>query len=69
MAIADYLFIPFLQVGAEGQTPRFVVQTAWADLQRVYVVLGLMLIAGLAVTGWLVRRMSLYQAVKLGEEG
>jgi putative ABC transport system permease protein len=68
-AITNSLFIPFLQVGTEGQTPRFVVQTAWADLARVYAVLGLMLIAGLAVAGWLVRRLALYQAVKLGEEG
>lgn len=65
---AGTLFIPFLQVGAEGQTPRFVVQTAWADIGRIYVVLGLMLLAGLASTVWLIRRMKLYQTVKMGEE-
>jgi putative ABC transport system permease protein len=65
---ANQLFIPFLQVGSEGQTPTFVVATAWTDLQRVYLALGGLLLAGLTSTGWLVRRMKLYQAVKLGEE-
>lgn len=62
------LFIPFLQVGSEGQTPRFVVQTAWTDIQRIYIVLGLMLIAGLASTTVMISRMKLYQVVKMGEE-
>jgi len=62
------LFIPFLQVGAEGQTPRFVVQTAWTDIERIYMVLGLMLLAGLAGTAYLISRMKLYQTVKMGEE-
>jgi ABC-type antimicrobial peptide transport system permease subunit len=62
------LFIPFLQVGAEGQTPRFVVQTAWTDIERIYIVLGLMLLAGLAATASLIGRMKLYQTVKMGEE-
>ena len=62
------LFIPFLQVGAEGQTPHFVVQTAWTDIQRIYVVLGLMLVAGLASTTVMISRMKLFQVVKMGEE-
>jgi putative ABC transport system permease protein len=62
------LFIPFLQVGSEGQTPRFVVQTAWTDIERIYVVLGLMLIAGLASTTVMISRMKLFQVVKMGEE-
>lgn len=65
---ANYLFIPFLQVGGEAQTPPFVVATAWTDLTRVYLALLCLLLAGLASTGWLVRRMKLHQAVKLGED-
>ncbi|MBI2942070.1 MAG: ABC transporter permease [Chloroflexi bacterium] len=65
------LFIPFLQVGAEagGQmTPKFVVETAWTDIQRIYIVLGVMLFLGLLSTIWLIGRMQLYRTVKMGEE-
>jgi len=64
------LFIPFLQVSADatGQIPRFVVETAWVDIGRIYVVLGLMLGVGLLVMVALLRRMRVYQAVKLGEQ-
>jgi putative ABC transport system permease protein len=64
------LFIPFLQVSADanGQVPRFVVETAWSDITRIYVVLGLMLGLGLLVMVGLLRRMKVYQAVKLGEQ-
>jgi putative ABC transport system permease protein len=65
---ASYLFVPFLQVGGADQTPPFVVATAWTDLTRVYLALLGLLLAGLASTGLLVRRMKLYQAVKLGED-
>ena len=65
---AGSLFIPFLQVGAENQTPRFVVETAWTDIQRIYIVLGFMLLVGLVGTAWLISRMKLYQTVKMGEE-
>ncbi len=64
------LFIPFLQVSADqnGQVPKFVVETAWSDITRIYVVLGLMLGVGLLVMIGLLRRMKVYQAVKLGEQ-
>ena len=64
------LFIPFLQVSADqnGQVPKFVVETAWNDITRIYVVLGLMLGVGLLVMIGLLRRMKVYQAVKLGEQ-
>ena len=65
---ANALFVPFLQIGAEGQTPRFVVEAPWADLQRVYAGLGLMLLIGLVATAGLVRRLKLNVAVRLGEE-
>jgi putative ABC transport system permease protein len=64
------LFIPFLQVSADqyGQVPRFVVETAWTDLERIYIVLGIMLGVGLLIMSGLLRRMKVYQAVKLGEQ-
>ena len=65
---ASHLFVPFLQVGGADQTPPFVVAMAWTDLTRVYTALLCLLVAGLASTGLLVRRMRLHQAVKLGED-
>ncbi len=63
-----YLFIPFFQLGNEKQIPPFVVTTAWSEILRLYVVLGVMLLLGLASTIWLISRMQLFRAVKLGEE-
>jgi putative ABC transport system permease protein len=65
---ASLLFVPFLQVEAAGQTPRFIVETAWADIGRVYAALGLALLGGQVATAWMVRRLRLAEAVKLGEE-
>jgi putative ABC transport system permease protein len=64
------LFIPFLQVSADvnGQVPKFVVETAWNDIGRIYLVLGAMLAVGLVIMIGLLRRMKVYQAVKLGEQ-
>ena len=65
------LFIPFLQIGSDAAnitTPKFVVQTAWADIERIYAVLGVMLFLGLLSTIWLIGRMQLYRTVKMGEE-
>jgi putative ABC transport system permease protein len=64
------LFIPFLQVSADvnGQVPKFVVETAWNDIGRIYIVLGGMLAFGLVIMVGLLRRMKVYQAVKLGEQ-
>lgn len=64
------LFIPFLQVSADqnGQVPRFVVETAWSDIGRIYIVLGAMLAVGLLIMVGLLRRLKVYQAVKLGEQ-
>ncbi len=62
------LYIPFFQIGQEKQVPPFVVTTAWEDIGRLYLVLGVMLLLGLASTIWLISRMQLSRSVKLGEE-
>ena len=63
------LFIPFLQVrrGAHAQIPPFVVQIAWEQITIIYAVFGAMLLAAVLLTLVLLRRMKLFQAVKLGE--
>lgn len=67
---AGKLFIPFFQISTGFATaiPPFVVETAWNDVLRIYVILGLMLTIGLASTALMIARMKLYRTVKLGEE-
>jgi putative ABC transport system permease protein len=64
------LFIPFMQVSADrlGTTPKFVVELAWGDMSRIYLVVGVMLFLALLGMIGLLRRMKIYQAVKLGEQ-
>jgi len=66
---ASLLFIPFLQVrgGQHPQTPPFVVQIAWEQIGIIYLVFGVMLLGAILLTISLLRRMKLFQAVKLGE--
>ena len=63
------LFIPYLQVGVEPSAliPPFVVEIAWPALMRIYALFGLLFIAALGVLGVLLRRMRIFQAIKLGE--
>jgi putative ABC transport system permease protein len=67
---AGKIFIPFFQVSTGFSTaiPPFVIETAWNDVVRIYVILGIMLAVGLVSTAVLIARMKLYRTVKLGEE-
>jgi putative ABC transport system permease protein len=63
------LFIPFLQVreGPHAQTPPFVVQIAWEQVQLIYLIFAVLLGLALAGVVVLLLRMKIFQAVKLGE--
>jgi putative ABC transport system permease protein len=63
------LYIPHLPIslGSHPGTPPYLVVIAWNDILRVYVVFGVMLLAGLAATIASLARMKIFQAVKLGE--
>lgn len=66
---ANYLFIPFLQVG-EGKTavtPPFVVQIAWEQLAVIYALFAAMFILATLILIALAARMRVFEAVKLGE--
>ncbi len=67
--VASYMFIPFLQVrgGAHSQIPPFVVQIAWSDMIKVYALFGILLLLTVAGLIWLLLRMRISEAVKLGE--
>ncbi len=62
---ASTLFIPFLQIGQ--QTPPFVVRIAWDDIWLIVMIFGAMLMLAIAILIVLLRRMRLFEAVKLGE--
>jgi putative ABC transport system permease protein len=66
---ASHLFVPFLQVnsGLHPHTPPFVVQIAWSDIDRIYMVFGGMLLVGVVAMTIMLIRMRVFEAVKLGE--
>ncbi len=69
--LAGSLYIPFLQFGvkAEGDiTPPFIVATPWGEFGRIFMVIGAMVLAGLVFISFMLRRLQLFRAVKLGEE-
>jgi putative ABC transport system permease protein len=67
--LVSRLFIPFFQVqsGEHPFTPPFVVQIAWQEVAYIYAVFGAMFV--LAVIALLIslRRMRVFEAIKLGE--
>jgi len=67
--LASKMFIPFLQVrgGPRALIPPFVVQIAWGDMLKVYVIFGTMLLVTVIGLVWLLARMRIAEAVKLGE--
>lgn len=66
---ASRLFIPFLQVrrGDNPLIPPFIVELAWDQMRLIYIVFAAMLLLAVLLTMILLRRMKLFQAVKLGE--
>ncbi len=67
--LASRLFVPFLQVrsGEFPDTPSFLVRIAWEQIALICSVAGLLLVLAVVITLWLLRRMKIFQAVKLGE--
>lgn len=63
------LFIPFLQVGATAaeRVPPFVVEISWPAILRVYFLFGFLFLAALTVLVIFLRRMKIFQAIKMGE--
>lgn len=62
-------FIPFWQVGVREAelVPPYLVEIAWPAITQIYILFGLMFVAALIVLGLLLRRMKIFQAIKLGE--
>jgi putative ABC transport system permease protein len=62
-------FIPHLQVGNDmaARIPPFLVRIDWPAVFQVYILFGVLFVIALAVLGWLLMRMKVFQAIKLGE--
>jgi len=66
---ASELFIPLLQIktGRYSGTPPFIVELAWDRVVLVDLVVAILLLVTIAVTYVFMRRMKIFEAVKLGE--
>ena len=66
---ASRLFVPLLQVdgGEHPLTPPFAVRINWGSIGVIYLLFGALLLLAMLVTLKLVRRLRLFQIIKLGE--
>jgi putative ABC transport system permease protein len=62
-------FIPFLQIGVDevSRIPPYSVDIAWSAIFRIYMLFGLLFIVALVALVVMLRRMRIFEAVKLGE--
>ncbi len=62
-------FIPFLQVGVDeaSRIPPYVVDIAWSAIFRIYALFGILFFVALFTLAAMLRRMRIFEAVKLGE--
>jgi putative ABC transport system permease protein len=62
-------FIPYLQVGVgpEALIPPYAVEIAWPAIGRIYLLLCVLFIVALVGLVWLLVRIKIFQAIKLGE--
>jgi putative ABC transport system permease protein len=67
--LAAQLVVPLLQVGAGPYpgTPSFPPQIAWDQVTIIYIVFAAALLLALLALSWIMGRMQLFQAVKLGD--
>jgi putative ABC transport system permease protein len=62
-------FIPFLQIGVDeaSRIPPYSVDIAWSAIFRIYVLFGVLFVIALIALVVMLRRMRIFEAVKLGE--
>ena len=69
-SLTSGLFVPLLQViySAVQQILPFLVMSSGADYLRVYGFAAFILLAGFVMLGWIVSKINVGQALKLGED-
>jgi len=67
--LASMTFIPFMQIGREAADliPPFKILIAWDSIYQIYWMFGILFGLTLVVSIILLRRMRIFQAIKLGE--
>lgn len=62
-------FIPFLQIGADeaARIPPYNVDIAWSAIFQIYTLFGALFVVALIALVVMLRRMKIFQAIKLGE--
>lgn len=67
---ASQLFVPFFQISFNmvSQVPPFEVSFDPGDFFKIYVIITIMISLGLFILGYLLSRIKIHQAVKLGED-
>ncbi len=63
--MASLFFIPYLQV--DSGVPPFVVEISWAAVLRIYILFSWLFAIALGALAFSLRRMKLFQAIKMGE--
>ncbi|HOT92929.1 MAG TPA: ABC transporter permease [Anaerolineae bacterium] len=68
-AFVSKFFIPFLQVGADeaSRIPPYAVDIAWSAIFPIYALFGILFVVALIALVIMLRRMKIFQAIKLGE--
>jgi len=68
-ALVSNFFIPFLQISLDeaSRIPPYSVDIAWSAIFRVYALFGLLFVVALMILVMMLRRMKIFQAIKLGE--
>jgi len=68
--LASRIFLPFLQISQnlEGVVPGFRIVVQKGDIANILIILGGTLIIGLLILGFILLKLKLHEAIKLGEE-
>jgi len=68
-AFVSNLFIPYLQIGtdAASRIPPYLVEIAWPAVFQIYALFGILFLVTLIILVILLRRMRIFEAIKLGE--
>jgi putative ABC transport system permease protein len=68
-ALVSNLYIPYLQIGSDptSKIPPYLVEIAWPAVFQIYALFGLLFLVTLIVLVILLRRMRIFEAIKLGE--
>ena len=68
-ALVSSVYIPYLQIGLDAQSrvPPFQVSIAWPAIFQVYTLFGTLFLVTLVSLVVIIRRMKIFQAIKLGE--